>query len=69
MKEEELSVDRCVCFEMTFKRMLAEGCESVEAAAKRWGCGTKCGLCKPYIERTIRTGEVRHPVLDANGDG
>jgi hypothetical protein len=64
MSDPEYVVDRCVCFDMTFERMLAEKCGSVEEAGRRWGCGTKCGLCRPYIQLTMETGETRHPVLD-----
>lgn len=60
MSEPALVVDRCVCFDVTFERMLAEGCERLEDVVARWGCTTKCGLCKPYILRTLETREIRH---------
>jgi NAD(P)H-nitrite reductase large subunit len=32
--------------------------------ARRYGCGSCCGLCRPYIERMLETGEtVFHDVL------
>ena len=56
-------MDRCMCFDVTFESLVEGGCKTLEDAALRWGCGTKCGLCKPYIERTLATGEVRHRVI------
>lgn len=62
MSEPAPVVDRCVCFDVTFARMLAEGCESLEDVVARWGCTKKCGLCKPYILRTLETREIRHSI-------
>ncbi len=27
------------------------------------GCGLRCGLCRPYIERMLTTGEIRFTPL------
>lgn len=56
-------VRRCVCFSTTFAELKEAGVRSVEEAAERFGCGTNCGLCRPYIQRMIETGEVAFPVL------
>lgn len=61
-----MHVDRCVCRNVTFARLrgLAElyG-PSIEPLAALTGCGTGCGLCRPYILRMLRTGEVRFKLI------
>ena len=38
---------------------------SVEEIAERFGCSTKCGFCRPYIERMLITGETEFAVIDS----
>ncbi|MDX2016083.1 MAG: hypothetical protein SFY95_00420 [Planctomycetota bacterium] len=60
-----MPVDRCVCFDVTFAKMKAmvdrDGCDLSDLHA-RTGCGSKCGLCLPYIQLMLRTGEVIFPI-------
>jgi NAD(P)H-nitrite reductase large subunit len=67
MSSEERPIVRCICFDVTFKDMLEEGCKSLSEVVERWSSSTKCGLCKPYIERTLATGEVRHAIIEDPG--
>jgi bacterioferritin-associated ferredoxin len=59
--ERPLVIDRCVCEDTRFSALLAlaRG-ERLDLAglARRTGCGTHCGWCVAYINRTLATGEV-----------
>jgi bacterioferritin-associated ferredoxin len=57
-------VRRCVCFDVSFAALLEAGVGSLEEAAERFGCGTQCGTCRPYIAEMIRTGETAFAVLE-----
>ena len=59
----EKPVKKCVCFDKTFAELKAAGIKSVEEAADRFGCSTKCGLCKPYIQKMLETGETEFAIL------
>jgi bacterioferritin-associated ferredoxin len=52
----------------TFAELQAAGVRSVEEAAARFGAGTRCGSCRPYIARMIETGEVAFPVLPLDAE-
>lgn len=62
-----LVIDRCVCCDRRFSGLL------VEARSRGWdlnalvaatGCGERCGLCRPYLERMLETGqEIFHEIL------
>ncbi len=63
-----MRIDRCHCFRITFAELKAVA----EAAGVRDGgrlsahvdFGRKCGLCRPYVRRMLRTGEtVFHKVV------
>jgi len=57
-------VKRCVCFDTTFAELKAAGVESVADAREKFGCGSSCGSCVPYIERMLETGETAFSVLE-----
>lgn len=65
----DFEIDRCVCFDLRFsdlKRRVDERPATMSDIARRYGCGSCCGLCRPYIERMLETGEtvfreVLHP--------
>lgn len=57
-------VRRCVCLNVTFEEMVAAGIHSVEHAGETFGAGTRCGTCRPYIERMTVTGETEFEVLE-----
>lgn len=68
----DIEIDRCVCYDIRFAEM-KEYAErertrshplGVDDFARRLGCGSSCGLCRPYIERMLETGEtVFHEVI------
>lgn len=54
-------VSRCICRNVPFADLLPR------ARAQNWdllalmqatGCGAQCGLCRPYLQRMLRTGET-----------
>jgi bacterioferritin-associated ferredoxin len=59
-------VTRCVCHDITFRELkqLAdrEGL-TLPDLARRTGCTTSCGLCRPYIEVVLATGQTELPVM------
>jgi bacterioferritin-associated ferredoxin len=57
----DFEIDRCVCFDLRFsdlKRRVEERPAAMNEIARRYGCGSCCGLCRPYIERMLETGET-----------
>jgi bacterioferritin-associated ferredoxin len=63
----DIVIDRCVCYDRTFAELKsAIGGDAVDLAeiTKRFGCGSCCGVCRPYIERMLETGEtVFHQII------
>lgn len=64
-----IKIDRCVCYGRTFSELKQEAAndhvESVEELQKYVEFGLSCGLCVPYVERMLSTGEVTfHEVID-----
>ncbi len=57
-------VTMCVCYATTFETLKKAGVTSLQDAAERFRCGTKCGTCRPYILEMIRTGETRFAVIE-----
>lgn len=55
-------IKKCVCFDTTFAHLKEAEIKSLEEAAQRFGCGTNCGLCKPYIQKMIVTGETEFSI-------
>ena len=52
-------INKCVCFDKSFSQILAlvkEKKWTFEDVQKNLGCGTKCGLCSPYIKDCLKTG-------------
>jgi bacterioferritin-associated ferredoxin len=66
---KELRIDRCVCYDRTFAELRAAACVDgldMDGLSRRFGCGSCCGVCRPYIERMLETGEtVFHQVIVA----
>ncbi len=75
MKRADLTIDRCVCFDVPFARLAevarATGAGSVEALQRHVAFGQKCRLCHPYVRRMLRTGETafHHVLTDADEPG
>lgn len=63
------SISSCLCFNVEFSEIIdiAAGCanerESLAEAHRRTRCGSRCGLCIPYIQLAIKTGRSAFPVL------
>jgi len=56
------AVTRCVCQRMTFDsllRLCREYGWNLEDLVANTGCGDQCGMCHPYLERMLDTGETR----------
>lgn len=56
-----MTIDRCVCYSTTFAEILELARPNnwtVDDVEKALGCGGACGMCKPYIEESLRTGEI-----------
>jgi bacterioferritin-associated ferredoxin len=58
-------VRRCVCHDVTFAELRAAGVCNLEQAADRFGAGTNCQTCVPYLEQMFETGETAFPILPA----
>ena len=61
---DDKPIVRCVCFDRTFEEMKVAGWQSLEDILQETKCGTKCGLCVPYIRRMLDTGETRFSIED-----
>lgn len=75
-----MSVDRCVCRQVSFERVkaaaerlrergLTDESALLAALADALGCTTGCGMCTPYVRLTLRTGRTafdhREPLVRA----
>jgi bacterioferritin-associated ferredoxin len=64
-----MAVSRCICHTILFADALAlarrTGCGTVAALGAHCALGTGCGLCVPYMQRALATGETDLPVLGA----
>lgn len=59
-------VDRCVCHNITFrelKQIADQTGATLADLARRTGCTTSCGLCRPYIQVVLATGRTELPVM------
>ena len=59
-------VDRCVCHEVTLrelKQIADRDGATLADLARRTGCTTSCGLCRPYIQVMLATGRTELPVM------
>ena len=65
-----ICIDRCLCFQQSFQTLKAiaqrHQCQTLQELANYVDCGKKCGLCRPYIERMLVTGEtIFHEIITA----
>lgn len=55
-------VNRCVCHKKTFEELMelarVNQIKSLGEMIDRGWCGTNCGLCHPYIESMLKTGDT-----------
>lgn len=65
---EDMSVTRCICFDQSFESALRtareHACTTVAGLQEYLAISGGCGLCVPYVQRTIETGETVIPVMD-----
>ena len=63
-----MAVNRCICRDVTFESALAiaraRGFGSVRQLRDASPLGSGCGLCIPYMQRSLMTGQTDLPVLD-----
>ncbi len=56
-----MKVDRCVCFEVSFRTLKTyadrTGCD-LDGLTARYRCGRGCALCVPYIRKMLETGKT-----------
>ncbi|HRF60030.1 MAG TPA: (2Fe-2S)-binding protein [Fimbriimonadaceae bacterium] len=62
----EKPVTFCVCHKTSFADLKAAKVTSLEDIANRFGCGTGCGSCKPYLVRLLETGETEFDVIESS---
>jgi bacterioferritin-associated ferredoxin len=64
----DVAVNRCICRDVTFESALAiaqaRGFGSVRQLRDASPLGSGCGLCIPYMQRALMTGETDLPVLE-----
>ena len=57
-----LRIERCVCVNVSFEELrrhaTACGDPSFRELQKKFGCGSTCGLCAPYVKEMLRTGQT-----------
>ncbi len=66
-ESEEKPVRACLCFPHTFAELKtlaeAQGWKRVEEITTALGCGSGCGLCRPYLAKMLTTGETAFAVI------
>jgi bacterioferritin-associated ferredoxin len=62
-----MAVNRCICNNVPFAAALVlarhSGVTTVAGLQRLSPLGTGCGLCVPYMQRSLMTGETDLPVL------
>jgi NAD(P)H-nitrite reductase large subunit len=56
----------CVCHQTSFAELKDAKVASLEEIASRFGCGTGCGSCRPYLVRLLETGETEFDVIESH---
>ena len=66
-------VRACLCYPHTFAELknLAEQnhWQAVADITAAVGCGSGCGLCRPYLALMLETGETAFDILPRNSEG
>ncbi len=64
---ENKPVRACLCYPRAFVELKAladaQGWTTVAEISRAVGCGSGCGLCRPYLAAMLRTGETAFAVL------
>jgi bacterioferritin-associated ferredoxin len=62
-----MAVTMCLCYGRTFEEVKEEaeehGWTTVAEIGKNLGCGTGCGLCRPYLAKMLETGETHFEAI------
>jgi bacterioferritin-associated ferredoxin len=62
-----MAVTMCLCYGHTFEEVKEavkeHGWTTVAEIGKEMGCGTGCGLCRPYLARMLETGETEFEAM------
>lgn len=60
-------VRACLCYPHTFAELKeladANGWTTIADITRAVGCGSGCGLCRPYLAKMLRTGETAFAIL------
>ena len=56
--QDPTPIRKCVCFDLSFSELKRSELRTLEEIASKYGCTTGCGLCEPYIQRMLQTGET-----------
>lgn len=66
-------VRSCLCFPHSFSQLkemaLKEGWQRVEEITEAVGCGSGCGLCRPYLAKMLATGQTAFAILPPDESG
>ncbi len=64
-------ISRCICKAIPFAELLPQATAAgwdLADLVRETGCGGQCGLCRPYLNRMLRTGETEfYQILTADG--
>lgn len=63
-----MKIDRCVCFNIPFETIKNNNDLSLDDIHDLYGCGSRCGMCIPYIKRMIQTGETSFSEIIQSND-
>ncbi|MGE0352418.1 MAG: bacterioferritin-associated ferredoxin [Gemmatimonadales bacterium] len=56
-----IAITHCICHDTAFAALLPAARErnwSLDDLTRETGCGTGCGLCRPYLRRMLETGQT-----------
>ena len=55
-------VTKCICYKRSFVEVIdyaeKQGLSSVDELKNHDFCSNSCGLCAPYVEKALETGQV-----------
>jgi bacterioferritin-associated ferredoxin len=64
-------VRACLCYPRAFAEIKAlaqeNGWTTVAEITAALGCGSGCGLCRPYLAKMLETGETAFAILPFDG--
>lgn len=66
-----MRIDRCICIDTTFADLLEQARHAgvdLDDLALCTGATRGCGLCKPYLRQTLRTGQTVFTELLVEGE-